>query len=1244
MPSPKLIIDSAPSSDQSDFSGAPIEACSDPTQFSDYKGPDFPSNPSPATPLPQPGPVRTPSTLRVLYLFAGPRRRADISEFLKIRTSQLNVPLILEERDLLQHGAADDLANEDVWKEVSTSIRAGQYDVIVASPPCNTFSRACWSNRRGPKPLRSRQFPDGFPWLSPKLKAKCELGNLLVNRALEAVALGRASPAKSRFLIEHPEDLGRTKTNGDPASIWQREDVHALSLHSEATTVVLHHCRYEGALSAKPTRFLGNLHGLDALGFRGWPRFSKGFRYQGPLPERCGHTHAQLIGQDASGRFRTAPAAAYPPGLCSDIADIICNDFTFHSHSPQSGKGDFPVAVQEAEASEAKDQPSKPPRKVTVKVPVDDAVMLSPCRASLADVEAWGVAAWGDHDVYIGREDRGRGLPASPWANPYKIVQGSRSREETLRLYEVHLMKESSLKSRLSELSGKRLICSCPPHVRCHGDSIIDLFKAHFPESRSDGLAPTRQLPSSEADQATSDEDEDGVTRPKLGEGLWGRGAPLRTTNYGKVREFHDGAGLCSPGRWSPAMRSEDRTGLAAEVRDSLRKIITGLPYRKIIASMATGHCRDNPFGEEAVGKARAEFHRLLKSWSPEFVSEEPSPGQPFYLKSLAEYLHVLGDPDWRCLYESSWSYHHGTPVGVEVRMPRTPAVYERKVRWRKYDEGYDGAEPRSRKNYSSADAHLQDIEIQFREEAALGMMREVPTDEAKREYGINLVTAALGAIEKTDDTFRVIHDATHGVLVNPRIVQRDQVRSPGIGEARVIMRHARDVGGTVFGLKGDVKMAHRRCKIRREDHGFQACQLREDTVWLNEVGTFGVGTAAYWWSRLMAAVARGCLYLHGRDWVWQLVFADDEHWSSTGPDTVVNLLATVLFQVVVGVPFSWKKFRGGFSMDWVGFWIDYTRFEVGLSESRAMWLAKWIQSTLSEGSVLIRAFGEALGRFGFASGALEYFRPFLGPLYAWYSAVPSGAYLELPVTVRIILKYILGELLKGHYRMPCGTEVIQEDDDFRADAKAEGEDVAMGGWECRNGVQTNQARWWFVRLNRKDHPWVFQGGEPFRKIATLELVATLLSEVAFGKDLSGQKRLRLTGTTDNLGNQGAVGKLMTTKFPLCAALMELASRQAQSHSELILRWAPRDQNTEADEISNEIFRNFDPALRVEVKCDAQTLPVMHEMILYGQGLYDAIKERKATGPKEHEESKTPVKGEGPQRKRRRGLKETDPW
>ena len=50
-----------------------------------------------------------------------------------------------------------------------------------------------------------------------------------------------------------------------------------------------------------------------------------------------------------------------------------------------------------------------------------------------------------------------------------------------------------------------------------------------------------------------------------------------------------------------------------------------------------------------------------------------------------------------------------------------------------------------------------------------------------------------------------------------------------------------------LFGRKGDVKLAHRRCKIRRCDHGYQACQLDQDTVWIDEVLTFGVGTAAYY-------------------------------------------------------------------------------------------------------------------------------------------------------------------------------------------------------------------------------------------------------------------------------------------------------------------------------------------------------------------------------------------------------------
>ena len=38
----------------------------------------------------------------------------------------------------------------------------------------------------------------------------------------------------------------------------------------------------------------------------------------------------------------------------------------------------------------------------------------------------------------------------------------------------------------------------------------------------------------------------------------------------------------------------------------------------------------------------------------------------------------------------------------------------------------------------------------------------------------------------------------------------------------------------------------------------------------------------------------------------------------------------------------------------------------------------------------------------------------------------------------------------------------------FRADAKAEGQHVVVGGWECFGGAALGQARWLSVMLNRK--------------------------------------------------------------------------------------------------------------------------------------------------------------------------------
>ena len=75
----------------------------------------------------------------------------------------------------------------------------------------------------------------------------------------------------------------------------------------------------------------------------------------------------------------------------------------------------------------------------------------------------------------------------------------------------------------------------------------------------------------------------------------------------------------------------------------------------------------------------------------------------------------------------------------------------------------------------------------------------------------------------------------------------------------------------------------------------------------------------------------------------------------------------------------------------------------------------------------------------------------------------------------------------------------------FRADAKAEGQEVRIGGWECLGGASPDTARWFSVDLNRQNAPWAFARGEPCRAIAALELFATLMCVMLFGGRMAGR-------------------------------------------------------------------------------------------------------------------------------------------
>ncbi len=55
----------------------------------------------------------------------------------------------------------------------------------------------------------------------------------------------------------------------------------------------------------------------------------------------------------------------------------------------------------------------------------------------------------------------------------------------------------------------------------------------------------------------------------------------------------------------------------------------------------------------------------------------------------------------------------------------------------------------------------------------------------------------------------------------------------------------------------------------------------------------------------------------------------------------------------------------------------------MGISEARSKGLRSWIEKTLSDGAVQMEDFRAVLGRISFTLGVLDYFKPFVSPLFS---------------------------------------------------------------------------------------------------------------------------------------------------------------------------------------------------------------------------------------------------------------------
>ena len=695
-----------------------------------------------------------------------------------------------------------------------------------------------------------------------------------------------------------------------------------------------------------------------------------------------------------------------------------------------------------------------------------------------------------------------------------------------------------------------------------------------------------------------------------------GEGRPRVCSWKGMEVPFHDGGGLPSPGRWPIGKRRYP-------MEDSWKR------YRQLILEVATRYagsltdlereCLKMTKGGEAFSlvKNEAFLEELREAASVAFDLQESELGvprdQPFRLPLMRRLLQEAGDCDFEFLKDAE----KGFTVGVLEQMPRTPGVFERQTEWA-LDEFERDEWSFEKANYPSAEEHEGHLREHLEKEVEEGLVEKMAEEDFVGRYGANRAVAALAVLveDETSGKKRVIHDGTHEIGVNNRIRCQDKIRMPGPREKRKLLEEFKVDGRVVVSLVGDFEKAHRRFLYKEEERGFLGCRVssKDRFVYVNKVGTFGVGSTPYWWARLSGSLVRLVHLTLGPEYTLEmLLYADDLEVMALGRQGRIGAVLAFSLMASWGAPFKWKKQRGGFITEWVGLTTDYVSFSMGLSEKRANWVIQWIDDVVGRKEVAPREFAAALGRLSFASLALPWERPFLGPLFAWSAAVRvQKGKMVIPWAVLFILKWIRRRLAEGmrleEVRPELSTGRTLR---FWTDASATEKDAWIGGWKDA-GEGAGKSEWFSLQVTEEMAPWMMsRGRNPKRMIAALELLATIVAMKIWSGDEQEDIQIHMEAYTDNQGNSFLLKKGMSTKYPITLMLMEIAEMLRRKNSLARLNWVRRDGNQEADDLTNQVYDKFDPKMRRYLPGDRIPWIIFEDLDKDSKDLYDEIAELK---------------------------------
>lgn len=177
-----------------------------------------------------------------------------------------------------------------------------------------------------------------------------------------------------------------------------------------------------------------------------------------------------------------------------------------------------------------------------------------------------------------------------------------------------------------------------------------------------------------------------------------------------------------------------------------------------------------------------------------------------------------------------------------------------------------------------------------------------------------------------------------------------------------------------------------------------------------------------------------------------------------------------------------------------------------------------------------------------------------------------------------------------GEFTSPCWSPLGAVGEAFRTDAKCENGRVVVAGWETTSGG-TEHARWFSFEVLEGDAPWLFYKGLDVQKMSTsAELLATYSALHAFdyvrkGADFKPTRsRAMVAAGADNFANEQLSRKRLSTKLPLGLMLLQHCIKCWDNGYWVDIRWRPRNENVEADNLTNDRFDGFSTSHRVQLR------------------------------------------------------------